>query len=350
VKPEVGSLAAAARFDRFILGPFADLFFFGPGATIVVAGLLLTLPYLGAGPGAAATTLTAMLTLLIVGPHYAATYRRAYASLEIIRAHPVVTIAVPLVLGVVAVLAVRYPTTIGLAFAGLYVGWSGYHYSGQSKGLAMLYPLRQGARLDVREKQLLSLPLYVSWLLSLAGLLRLSGAARNPAYEAIRRAYLGPPLPAWGMAIGFAALAASLMGVVVVARGRRARGTPLPWPTYAVLSAQISWFTIGLYKPLFNILFVPMFHGLQYLALTSWHTTRAPGGAGLARFAAYLLVVLLLGLLINPGLSLLVHGPDAGRTFMATAAVISFVNLHHFLLDGRIWRLREKRVVQSMVA
>jgi hypothetical protein len=74
------------------------------------------------------------------------------------------------------------------------------------------------------------------------------------------------------------------------------------------------------------------------------------GGAGLPRFAAHLLVVVLLGLVINPGLSLLVQGPDAARTFMATAAVISFVNLHHFLLDGRIWRLRERRVVQSMIA
>src|SRR5579863_2153133 len=96
----------SARFDRFILGPAADLFFFGPGATIVVAGALLTLPLLGPAWSVAATTLTAMLTFLIVGPHYAATYRRAYTSLEIIRAHPIVTIAVPLVLGLAAFLAV----------------------------------------------------------------------------------------------------------------------------------------------------------------------------------------------------------------------------------------------------
>ena len=229
---------------------------------------------------------------------------------------------------------------------GLYVGWSGYHYSGQSLGLAMLYPLRQGARLEVREKRLIRLPLYVSWMLSLLGLFRLSSSARNPAYEAIRRAYLGPPLPTWGVALGLAALAASLTGVSSW-RARGARGTPLPWPTYAVLSAQISWFTIGLYQPLFNILLVPMFHGLQYLALTSWHTTRRarrrravrrlPAG-GVAAGPGH-----------QPGLLLLVQGPDAARTFMATAAVISFVNLHHFLLDGRIWRLRERRVVDGRV-
>jgi hypothetical protein len=341
---------AAARFDRFLLGPFADLFFFGPGATIVVAGILLALPLLGAGAVGIAGTVTAALSFMLVGPHYAATYRRAYTSRAVVRAHPWVTLVAPPILIAAALLAVRYPTTVGLAYFGLYVGWSGYHYSGQSLGLAMLYPLRQGARLDPREKRLISLPLYVSWILSLLGLFRLSSSARNPAYEAVRRAYLGPPLPAWGVALGLLVLAASLTGVWTVARARRGRGTPLPWPTYAVLSAQIAWFTIGLYQPLFNILLVPMFHGLQYLGLTSWHASREPGAGGPARFARYLLVVLLLGLVVNPGLFMLFRGSDAGRALLSAAAVTTFVNLHHFLLDGRIWRLRERRVVQSMVA
>jgi len=340
----------SARFDRFILGPAADLFFFGPGATIVVAGVLLALPHLGAGAAGVAVTVTAALSFLLVGPHYAATYRRAYTSRAVVGAHPWVTLVAPPILLAAALLAVRHPTTIGLAYFGLYVGWSGYHYSGQSLGLAMLYPLRQGARLEPREKRLLSLPLYVSWILSLLGLFRLSSSARNPAYEAVRHAYLGPPLPDWAVALGLVVLAASLTGVWTVARARRARGTPLPWPTYAVLSAQIAWFTIGLYQPLFNILLVPMFHGLQYLGLTGWHASREPGAGGLARFARYLLVVLLLGLVVNPGLFMIFHGSDAGRALLSAAAVTSFVNLHHFLLDGRIWRLRERRVVQSMVA
>ena len=341
---------APARFDRFILGPRADLFFFGPGATILVAGTLLALPLLGAEAAAVATTVTAALSFLLVGPHYAATYRRAYTSRDVVRAHPWVTLVVPPILIAAALLAVRYPTTVGLAYFGLYVGWSGYHYSGQSLGLAMLYPLRQGARLDLREKRLIRLPLLVSWILSLLGLFRLSSSARNPAYEAIRHAYLGPPLPSWAVVLGLAVLAASLTGVWTVARERRARGTPLPWPTYAVLSAQIGWFTIGLYQPLFNILLVPMFHGLQYLGLTSWHASREPGAGGLGRFAGYLLVVLVLGLVINPGLFMIFRASQADQALVSAAAVISFVNLHHFLLDGRIWRLRERRVVQSMVA
>jgi hypothetical protein len=344
-------LSSSVRFDRFLLGPAMDFFCFGPGATILVAGTLIGLQRLGGPAAGIAATLTLALGLLLVGPHYAATYRRAYSSLAVVRAHPWVTLAAPPILVVAAIAAIRHPTTIGLAYFGLYVVWSGYHYSGQSLGLALLYPLRQGARLDPTEKRLISLPLYVSWILSVLGLFRLSGSARNPAYEAVRRAYLGPALPAWVTTLGLAALALSLIGVGVVARGRHRRGIPLPWPTYAVLSAQILWFTIGLYQPFFNITLVPLFHGLQYLGLTSWHACHGKGETGPRRFAGYALVVFLLGLAINPGLfTIFGRATGAAEVLVVTAAITSFVNLHHFLLDGRIWRLRERPLVQSMIA
>ena len=203
-----------------------------------------------------------------------------------------------------------------------------------------------------REKRLFSLPLYVSWVLSVLGLFRLSGSARNPAYEAVRNAWHGPPLPAWVTVLGLAALCASFAGVVVVARRRRARGAPLPWPSYAVLSAQVLWFTAGLFNPFFNITLVPMFHSLQYLALTSWHACHGRGDGGAAavrRLRGH-----------HPGASAsrstrgcsrssATRGRPA-RSSSSRRRSTSFVNLHHFLLDGRIWRLRERRVVQAMVA
>jgi len=319
----------------------------GPGATLLVTAVVLALD--GAGATGAVTSVTLALTLVFVGPHYAATWERAYTSRDIIRAHPWVTLAVPPLLAAGAIAAVRWPSTFGLVFFGTYVVWAGYHYSGQSLGLLMLYPLRQGARLNPTEKRLFALPLYTSWILSVLGLFRLSSSARNPAYEAVRDAWHGPPLPGWVTTIGLAALAASLAGVVVVARRRRARGVPVPWPSYAVLSSQVIWFTVGLFHPLFNITLVPTFHSLQYLAITSWHACHGRGDAGPRRFAGYVGVTLLLGLIINPGLfALFGHGHAKADTLTITAAIATFVNLHHFLLDGRIWRLRDKRVAQVM--
>jgi hypothetical protein len=348
--PSPSAPPRAAQSGTSIVGPMWDLVLFGPGATLAVSALLLALAC--AGQEAGASALGNMLALLLLGPHYAATYRRAYVSRDIVRAHPLVTLAAPVLLALAAAAAVRWPARVGVAYFAGYVVWSGYHYSGQSLGVAMLFPLRQGARLDPREKRLLSLPLYVSWLLSLLGLLRLDGSARNPAYELVRASLGGLRLPAWVVGAAVAALLASFAGVAVVARARRRRGVPLPAATYGALAAQVIWFGAGLFFPFFNIVLVPIFHSLQYLALTSWHHCRGrAAGATSRRFAAYAVTVALLGLGINPGLlSVLAPAGPPEHALVVAAAAISAINLHHFLLDGRIWRLRERPVVQSMTA
>ena len=327
-----------------MLAPAPDFMLLGPGLTLVVCGVLGALAL--AGRFDVATSLAFALTLIFVGPHYAATYRRAFASRDILRAHPVVTLVVPVGLAVCVAAALRFPRTVGVAFFATYVLWSGYHYSGQSLGLALLYPLRQGARLAADEKRLVAIPLYASWLLSVVGLFRLDVAARNPAYQLTREALFRAPMPAWALALGTGVGVLSLGCVAQLARLRRARGVPLPWMVWAVVGAQLAWFCAGLWNPFFNVVLVPVFHGAQYLAITSWHHGRGRGGA---TFALYAVTVLALGLVINPGLLAL------GRTFggdarVAAAAVLAFVNLHHFLMDGRIWRLRERKVADSFTA
>src|SRR5262245_49644375 len=128
---------APARRPPWLFGAAADAFFLGPGATLLIAPAVLALEHLGARAVASAITLA--LASICVGPHYAATYRRAYGSREILRAHPWVTLGAPPLLLGLGFLAVRHPDTLGLGYFAAYVGWSGYHYSGQSLGLAMIY-------------------------------------------------------------------------------------------------------------------------------------------------------------------------------------------------------------------
>jgi len=341
--PAVSPAAApAARpAGRFLLGAWADFAVLGPGFTL--AGSVLLAALAAAGHLAVASTIAFALTLMFVGPHYAATYRRAFASAAILRAHPFVTLVAPLLLFGWAVAAVRWPRTVGLAFFATYVGWAGYHYSGQSLGLAMLYPLRQGVRLQPHEKRLVALPLYLSWLISLLGLFRVGAAARNPAYELTRAALASSPLPSWVLGAGTLAIAGSLASVAVLAARRRRAGTPLPRAVWAVVTTQLLWFGIGLWHPFFNVVLVPIFHGSQYLAITSWHQAR---GRSPAFFALYVVTVLALGLLINPGFAALGRA-WGGEGPVVAAAVVAFLNLHHFLMDGRIWRLRERKVAES---
>ena len=324
-----------------MLGAWADFAVLGPGFTLATSALLAALA--ATGHLSVASTIAFALTLMFVGPHYAATYRRAFASPAILRAHPFVTLVAPVLLLGWAVAAVHWPRSAGFALFALYVAWSGYHYSGQSLGLAMLYPLRQGARLAPREKRLVALPLYLSWLVSLLGLFRVGVAARNPAYELTRAALASSPLPGWVLGAGVLAIAGSLSSVAVLAARRRRAGTPLPGAVWAVVATQLLWFGIGLWNPFFNVVLVPIFHGAQYLAITSWHQAR---GRSAAYFALYVVTVLALGVVISPGFAALGRAWGGSGPVVA-AAVVAFLNLHHFLMDGRIWRLRERKVAES---
>lgn len=349
VAPAVAAgTAAASPVAQPILGRGWDFLFLGPGATIAISGIYAAL--LAAGMTAAASAFITGLSLFVLGPHYAATYRRAFSSVDILRAHPVVTLVAPVVLVGAAAMAVRSPHGFGPFYFLAYVAWSGYHYSGQSLGLAMLYPLRQKARLDAREKRLLGLPLYVSWLASLVGLMGAGGSARNAAYGIVRDTFAPTQLPAWTVGLALLPLAASFAGVAIVARERSRRGTPLPLPVYGIILAQVFWFAWGMFHPYFNIVLVPVFHSLQYLALTGWHYTKGEQKRSLLAFGGYTLTVLLLGLIINPGLLAIfapAPGADPSHGPLVAAAVISAINLHHFLMDGRIWRMRERRNVQA---
>jgi hypothetical protein len=337
--------AAASTTAPPLLGKTWDALLLGPGATLLVSGVFVAL--WASGRTGAAAALATWLSLLVLGPHYAATYRRAYGSLEVLRAHPFVTLLVPVLVVAGAAAAVASPRFAPFYFLA-YVGWSGYHYSGQSLGVAMLFPLRQKARLDAREKRLLALPLYGSWILSLLGLMRVGTDARNSAYSIVTKTFAPWDLPNALLAALVLPLLASFVGVALVARERRRRGVPLPGLTVAVLATQVIWFTAGLFHPFFNIVLVPVFHSLQYLALTSWHFTR--GERRVLPFGLYVGTVLLLGLVINPGMLIaFVPGGTSPRALTIAAAVISAINLHHFLMDGRIWRMRERRVAQAFV-
>jgi hypothetical protein len=344
------SAAGVVQARVHVLGRAADLFFLGPGATVLVTAVLLTLRSLGPQAQAAAAAVTTALSWMFVGPHYAATYRRAYTSRAIVRAHPWVTLAAPPLLLAGAALAVRDPYGFGLAYFAAYVVTTGYHYSGQTLGLALVYPLRQGVPLGAAEKRLLGAPLYLSWILTLLGLFGEAQPGRNAAFAFVRGRYQGTPVPGWVLALGLSALALSFAGVAWVAVRRRRRGVPLPAATYAVLSAQTIWFTFGLFDPFFIAVLVPIFHGLQYVAFTGWHACRGAAPFG-RRFAGYLVPVALLGAAIFPGsFNFFTKGRPYLDLFFNTAAVATFLNLHHFLLDGRIWRMREPAVAKTMLA
>jgi tetratricopeptide (TPR) repeat protein len=150
---------------------------------------------------------------------------------------------------------------------------------------------------------------------------------------------------------------------------RRAAGWSDLLPAAAVASSQALWFAapvlarryqlFGGVDPLsldhaaYAFLWVAVAHSVQYLWITSYYARRSGRGSD-ARWSQgrYLLATLLAGaalwtvpgILFGPGLL----GPlpyDAGLAVMIATAV----NLHHFILDGAIWKLRDGRIARVLL-
>src|SRR5258708_33051105 len=104
--------AAKIRSGNFLMSPGADGFFIGPGATILVTAVLLTLRALGPQAERAADAIAVGLNWGFIGPHYTATYRRPDTSLACVRAPPSVTLAAPRLLLAAAAPAGRLPVVL----------------------------------------------------------------------------------------------------------------------------------------------------------------------------------------------------------------------------------------------
>ena len=96
-------------------------------------------------------------------------------------------------------------------------------------------------------------------------------------------------------------------------------------------------------------LWIVLAHSIQYLWVTTFYAARDEGVAGRTRYYGK---ALLAGSAIW-GIPTLIFAPSAlGNApydlglFMVVAAA---VNLHHFVLDGAIWKLRDSRIAKILV-
>lgn len=358
-------MAAPAARSVWLFGPATDLML-GCGGAYALAFAALAL----AGPGlrGAIPFELAPLVLLLSGtPHYGATLLRAYQRSEDRRAYAFFTVWVTLALAALFVLAFPVPV-IGSLLLTLMLSWSPWHYSGQNYGILLMFLGRAGVRLPSALKR----AIYASFLLSFAlTLLAVHGETPSGQYAptgfggtVYRFLPLGIP-EAWRR--GLLAVCGAGYGLATAAAGwgllRRARPHQLA-PAAALFATQALWFVVptlarqlalaqgveplGLEHAAYAFLWVAVGHSVQYLWITSWYARRDRGAGG----PRYLLRCLLAGaalwtlpaLLFAPGV--LASVPyDLGLYALVSAVV----NLHHFALDGALWKLRDGRVARVLL-
>jgi hypothetical protein len=363
----------ASRSPRWLFGPVPDLLF-GCGAAylLVFVALAVTGPKVTLWLPA---TILPLLTVVAGGPHYGATLLRAYERKEDRVRYRAVTVVATLGLALVFLLSLRIHL-LGTLVATLYLLWSPWHYSGQNYGLMLMFLGRRGISTPATLKRLIRASFVLSFLIVIVQLNgenpsasyapSVQAASGDPTEPLFRQLSLGIPTPIQNV-LFYALVTAYLATVAVAGVGLFRRGSNRDLlPAHTLVLTQALWFSLPAIARQANLAFglVPLdanfgvytfnyiaaAHGIQYVWVTLYfHRKTHPG----SRMGFFYGKSMLAGQLLW-GLPALVFAPLMVGSFSYSAdvslLVASTVNLHHFVLDGAIWRLRDDRVGRVLVS
>ncbi len=299
-----------------------------------------------------------VLALFFNYPHYMATIYRAYHRSEDFQKYRVFTIHITGLMLLTLVLSHVWLGLLPWIFT-IYLTWSPWHYSGQNYGLFMMFARRAGANPDKTTTHALYGAFIASYLILFLSFH--TGLSSDPLFISLG---IPPVIGKWEQVV----LGAAFIVLSVFGFGRLARATE--WkrlvPCITLFSSQFLWFFLPAAISLIKGLSIPqnrystgvlaVMHSAQYLWITSYYAQReavktqaSDATARNWRPVAYF------GVLILGGIALFVPGPwMASRAFHHdfTASFLIFtalVNIHHFILDGAIWKLRDGRVASLLL-
>jgi len=362
---------ATPAANRWLWGPVPDLVL---GCGLGYAAIFVALAF--AGPGIRAFLPLGLLPIISVfagTPHYGATLLRVYEQRSERRAYILFTVYGSAVVCALYV-AGLYHAVLGSLLLSLYLTWSPWHYTGQNYGIALLFLRRRGIEVAPRVKRLIYSSFVLSYLLTF---LAIHGDPSSADYAPVqyggsiyRMMRLGLPSPAWKWA--FAAVAIAYLGLLAAAARdllRRARPADL-LPSALVASTQLLWFSLpplgrelGLLRGIdpfqpdqaaFVFIWIAAGHAVQYLWVTTYYAGKRSRAerwryyakcicAGSAIWSLPAIAYVLWLRAAGPSLGGVASGEDAGVLLAA------MVNIHHFMLDGAIWKLRDGRVARALI-
>ena len=348
--------------------------FFGPASDLLLGCGLVYVPFfvwqVFDGPGLREwlpLTLLPVVTLLLGSPHYGATLLRVYSRSEDRRRYAIFAVWATAALFALFVLGLHV-LAVGSLLVTLYFTWSPWHYSGQNYGLAVLFLRRRGIAVKALTKRFLYGSFILSYVLILL-MLHTAGPvvqAAPASLEGTAYSFLSLGIPRDVRAVVAPIVLAAYLACLAGAGWslRRAAFRDL-LPTAALVGLQLLWFgapaAAAIWRagwgidPLnpaqrpYAFMWIAVGHFVQYLWITTYYAAASGGVAGRSN---YLLKALVAGVALWT-LPVLLFGPtllgrlpyDLGLALL----MASVVNLHHFILDGAIWKLRDGRVARALL-
>ncbi len=342
-----------SKQGTWIYNPWLDLIV-GCGAWS--APLLLLSYFSLASSTRALSVVFYALALFFNYPHYMATIYRAYHRAEDFQKYRIFTVHITALILLTLVLSHFSARLLPWIFT-IYLTWSPWHYSGQNYGLFMMFVRRAGADPDKATQRALYSAFIVSYLILFLGFH--TGPSTDPLFVS-----LGIPaiISVWEQVIlGVAFVGLSVFGLLRLAR---AAGWRKLVPSLTLFSSQFLWFVAPAAISLIKGLEIPqnryssgvlaVMHSAQYLWITSYYARREAAG-DTAKSGRRWRPLAYFGVLILGGIALFVPGPWlASRAFhhdfIASFLIFTaLINIHHFILDGAIWKLRDGRIASLLL-
>ena len=358
-----------AAAQRWLYGPFIDL-------ALGCGGLYLAVfaAFAVAGPELRSywpAALTPILLIVISMPHYGGTLLRVYEQRNDRRAYALFSLWATL--GVLAVFAwSTHDPYVGTLMFTVYLTWSPWHYTGQNYGVALLFLRRRGIEITPGTKRLIYTSFVASYAIaflvihSVHGHISVSpidyiGAGIDFVPLGIPESWANVLVPAGVVVV----LGTSLAWVIALSRQASLRELI---PTLLTLGTQSLWFTVPMairqanlgtgiepfdgYLVIRNYYFlIAIGHAIQYLWITSFYA-RTTSGGGRGDSLRYGAKVATSGIAVWT-VPFLLMGPDTLGSIPSgdglASLVAAAVNIHHFILDGAIWKLRSMRIAKVLI-
>ena len=363
--PSVATEPAVSQ--RWLFGPIPDLLF---GCGLLYVLLFVVFSVAGAEIRAhQAVYFLPLIGMFLSSPHYGATILRVYERRDDRRSYLLFSLYATAV--VIAAFAYGvYNTFAASLLVTVYLTWSPWHYTGQNYGLAIMFVRRRGVEVTPGARRWI----YASFVLSYAMVFLAahhasgSGAGLPVFYSGgseIRFLPLGIPTLLTNLTVEVVVVAyvVTLIGSAVTLL-KRARIRDLV-PTFVLMLTQALWFSIPVFTRHFQlhtglepidsefrghyILWIVLGHAVQYLWVTAYFARSSQGWRGYSNYFAKTLIAGTAAW----ALPVIIFAPDligrlpfdAGLALLVAAAV----NVHHFILDGAIWKLRNSRIANVLI-
>jgi hypothetical protein len=352
-----GEVAAEAR--PYFVNAWVDGFFLGGFSIFFFVYLRFGVVFLDQDSGAETATFLgqsaarwAVLAFWVLNwPHFAATSYRLYRSKETVSQYPVTAFGVPIIVGIGAVLALMNPATVAPWFVKLFFIWSPYHFSGQTIGLTVLYARRAGFTVT---------PL-LRWSLTwfvFATCADVQARAELPGTTITFGDVVIPSIgiPTWVSDFtNWAVIALGMVLILAVVDATQRSAGRFPVILVIPALAQLTWFklAVGTWETRSYIEFVNLFHSIQYLFI-AWFmqmkerqvVTGEEGSRSrlVKETAVWGLLIFLIGAFMFRGSARLVSSISPVAFGVSLAVMTAAFQLHHFFVDGVIWKLRNPRI------